>query len=35
MEYTLEVNDILKSDITKITNSLIPPGFEGDARSIR
>ncbi|KOB66584.1 Alpha-tubulin N-acetyltransferase, partial [Operophtera brumata] len=35
MDWILDVNVMLKNDITKITNSLLPPGFEGDVRSIR
>lgn len=34
MEFTFEVRDILVQDITKITNSLIPPNFVGDRRKL-
>lgn len=34
MEFPFEVNEILQQNITKITNSLIPPGFKGDRRKL-
>lgn len=34
MEFTFDVNDILKYEITKITPTMIPPGFTGDRRKL-
>ncbi|KAI5640899.1 GNAT acetyltransferase, mec-17 domain-containing protein [Phthorimaea operculella] len=35
MEWIVPVNDMLRDDITKITHTLLPPGFHGDIRSTR
>ncbi|CAG9781737.1 unnamed protein product [Diatraea saccharalis] len=35
MEWMVPVNEMLKDDITKLNYTLIPPGFQGDVRSVR
>lgn len=35
MEWNMSVNEMLTQEITKVDSSLIPPGFQGDARTIR
>ncbi|XP_052751416.1 alpha-tubulin N-acetyltransferase 1-like [Galleria mellonella] len=35
MEWTVPVNEVLREEITKVNYTLIPPGFQGDVRSIR
>ncbi|XP_049884919.1 alpha-tubulin N-acetyltransferase 1-like isoform X2 [Pectinophora gossypiella] len=35
MEWSVPVNEMLRDDITKITHTLVPPGFHGDVRQVR